>query len=169
MENDFVFNQSEGFRCMGSCANCPFFSRNRQHLSNYVSPFEYEMQAKDFIMNIPRTFFGYDYMGICHTQYEFLQNYLIEYCRRNYPWKKEIYMENNFGQVVLVSDNNTYEKQIKEIFKAAIDIAAEVTRDKNPQQSIMFDGIGLVLADDIKEAVRKVISILEKTTKMNGL
>lgn len=76
-------------------------------------------------------------------------------------------MENNFGQVVLVSDNYTYEKQIKEIFKAAIDIAAEVTRDKNPQQSIMLDGIGLVLADDIKEAARKVISILEKATKMN--
>lgn len=34
-------------------------------------------------------------------------------------------MENKFGQVVLVSDNYTYEKQIKEIFKDAIDIAAE--------------------------------------------
>nr|WP_300807532.1 hypothetical protein [uncultured Acetatifactor sp.] len=44
----------------------------------------------------------------------------------------------------------------------------KVTKDKNPQQAIMLDEIGLVLADDIKEAARKVISILEKATKMNG-
>lgn len=41
-------------------------------------------------------------------------------------------------------------------------IAAEMTKDKNPLVSIMLDEIGLVLADDIIEAVRKVISILEK-------
>lgn len=62
----------------------------------------------------------------------------------------------------MASDSNSYEKIIKEIFKTAIDIAAEVTKDKNPLVSIMLDEIGLVLADDIIEAVRKVISILDK-------
>lgn len=51
-------------------------------------------------------------------------------------------------------------------FKIAIDIAAEVTKDRNPQVSIVFDGLGLVLADDVKEAVRKVISILNKVRRM---
>lgn len=75
-------------------------------------------------------------------------------------------MEINLGQVVLVSNNDTYEKNIKEIFKTAIDIAAEVTKDKSPQISIVFDGLGLVLADNVREAVRKVISILDKARRM---
>lgn len=75
-------------------------------------------------------------------------------------------MEINLGQVVLVSNNDTYEKNIEEIFKTAIDIAAEVTKDKSPQVSIVFDGLGLVLADNVREAVRKVISILDKARRM---
>lgn len=75
-------------------------------------------------------------------------------------------MEINLGQVVLVSNNDTYEKNIEEIFKTAIDIAAEVTKDKSPQISIVFDGLGLVLADNVREAVRKVISILDKARRM---
>lgn len=39
-------------------------------------------------------------------------------------------------------------------------------KNKNPQASIIFDGLGLVLADDVREAVKKVISILDKARKM---
>ncbi len=74
-------------------------------------------------------------------------------------------MESSSGQVVYASDGNSYEKIIKEIFKTAIDIAAEATKDKNPLVSVMLDEIGLVLANDITEAVRKLISILEKCNK----
>lgn len=61
-----------------------------------------------------------------------------------------------------------YEKHIKDIFKKAIDIAAEVTKDRNPQLSIMFDGIGLILADDVNEAIKKVFSILDKANNPVG-
>ena len=43
---------------------------------------------------------------------------------------------------------------------------AEVTKDRNPQLSIMFDEIGLVLADDVNEAVKKVFSILDKVSNL---
>lgn len=163
MYNHFMLNQYNRYGCLGDCANCPFFSRTTYYSSNYNT------HIQDFFKHMPQLIFWHDNNGICHTQYELLQDYLLEYCRKNYPWRMPIYMEVNFGQTVLVSDNYTYENYIKEIFKTAIDIAAEATKDKNPQLSIMFDGMGLVLTDDVVEAVRKVISILEKATKMSGL
>ena len=169
MANNFMLSQYNKSRCTGNCVNCPFFSENARYLLNSISLSDYSTQVNDFWMNMPQTIFGHDNMGICHAHYELLQDYLIEYCRKNYPWKTAIYMEVNFGQTVSVSDNYTYEKYIKEIFKTAIDVAAEITRNKNPQLSIMLDEVGLVLADDIIEAVRKVISILEKATEMNRL
>ena len=162
-----MLNQYNRRRCIGNCANCPFFSRTVYYSPNTMLPPNYGTQVNNFFKYMPHTIFWYDSNCICYARYELLQDYLIEYCRKNYPWKTPIYMEVSFGQTVLVSDNYTYEKHIKEIFKTAIDIAAEITKDKSPQQSIMFDEIGFILADDIKEAVRKVISILEKVTNIN--
>lgn len=163
---------------MGDCARCPFalkpvyntfgsipisnYDRMRYSLhDNYI-----EGVVDDFFQSMPQTIFWHDSNGVCHTQYEWLQECLLKYCRKNYPWETPIYMEINLGQVVLVSNNDTYEKNIEEIFKTAIDIAAEVTKDKSPQVSIVFDGLGLVLADNVREAVRKVISILDKARRM---
>lgn len=133
---------------------------NRMHYTPYDN--HKEKMVTDFWIQKPQTIFWYDNNGVCYTRYELLQDYLLEYCRKNYPWKSPFYLESSSGQAVLVSDSNLYEKIIKEIFKTAIDIAAEVTKDRNPQVSIMLDGIGIVLADDIIEAAKKVISILDK-------
>lgn len=169
-----MLNQNR-YGCTGDCANCPFSQKNTYTLPNTIQTLNYnrmgyapynnhiEAMVADFWIQKPQTIFWHDNNGVCYTRYEWLQNYLLEYCRKNYPWKLPIYMESSSGQVVLASDSNLYEKIIKEIFKTAIDIAAEVTKDRNPQVSIMLDGIGLVLADDIIEAVRKVISILDKS------
>lgn len=173
MDNNYILNHNR-YGCMGNCASCPFLQPityplpNTMQISNYNRmPYTlYDNHMEEMVANfwnqMPRTIFWHDNYGLCYTRYEWLQDYLLEYCRKNYPWKSPIYMESSSGQAVLISDSNSYEKIIKEIFKTAIDIAAEVTKDKNPQVSIMLDGIGLVLADDIIEAVRKVISILDK-------
>lgn len=169
-----MLNQNR-YGCIGDCANCPLLPPKTYTLPTarqtpYYNQMGYapynnhiEAMVADFWIQKPRTIFLHDNYGVCYTRYEWLQDYLLEYCRKNYPWKSPIYMESSSGQVVLVSDSNLYEKIIKEIFKTAIDIAAEVTKDRNPQVSIMLDGIGLVLADDIIEAVKKVISILDKS------
>lgn len=173
MNNKYMLNYNR-YGCMGDCANCPFSQKNTYTLPNtmqspnynrmYYSPYDnhIEEMVTDFWIQKPRAIFWHDNNGVCYTRYEWLQDYLLEYCRNNYPWKSPIYLESSSGKIVLASDSNSYEKIIKEIFKTAIDLAAEMTKDKNPLVSIMLDEIGLVLADDIIEAVRKVISILEK-------
>ena len=51
-----------------------------------------------------------------------------------------------------------------------MDVAAKVTEDTVPEASIIFDGIGLILASDYLEAVHKVLSMFntyEKIIKSN--
>ena len=169
MDNNFILNQYNGRKCMRDCTNCPFFSKVGYPSYNPMFVFDYGKQSDDFLRQLPQTIFWQDSNNICNTRYEWWQDYLLEYCRKNYPWVMPIYIEVDYGKVVRIPDINTYEKQIKEIFKKAIDIAAEATKDKNPRLSIMFDGIGFVLADDVKEAVKKVFSILDKTRKIEEL
>ena len=59
------------------------------------------------------------------------------------------------------------EQRIKEQFKQLLDAAAKTTEDKNPRLSIMFDGIGLVLASDYLEAVSKIFSMFKKLGEIN--
>lgn len=173
MDNNFILNHNR-YGCMRACKNCPFLQKitypvpNTMQTSSYNRmPYTlYDNHIEEIVANfwnqMPQTIFRRDNYGVCHTRYEWLQDYLLEYCRKNYPWRSPIYIELGSGQVEFASDSNSYEKIIKEIFKTAIDIAAEVTKNRNPLFSIMLDEIGLVLADDITEAVKKVISILDK-------
>lgn len=168
MDNNFLLNQYSIHRCMRNCENCPFYSRTNFQLPNSMRTSYYNWQSDNFWIQMPQKIFWQDNNGICHTRYEWLQDYLVEYCRNSYPWNMPIYMEVDYGKVVYISDAYTYENHIKDIFKKAIDIAAEATKDKNPQLSIMFDGIGLILADDVKEAIKKVFSILDKASNPVG-
>ncbi len=161
-------NQYSICKCMRNCENCPFYSRTNFQFPNPTKISYYNWHVDNFWMQMPEKNFWRDNNGICHTRYEWLQDYLVEYCRNNYPWRMPIYMEVDYGQVIYISDAYTYEKHIKGIFKKAIDIAAEITRDKSPQLSIMFDGIGLILADNVKEAIKKVFSILDKASNQVG-
>lgn len=168
MDNNFLQNQNSIHRCMRNCENCPFYSRTNFQLPNSMRTSYYNWQSDNFWIQMPQKIFWRDNNGICHTRFEWLQDYLVEYCRNNFPWNIPIYMEADYGQVLYISDAYTYEEYIKDIFKKAIDIAAEVTKDRNPQLSIMFDGIGLILADDVKEAIKKVFSILDKASNPVG-
>lgn len=59
-------------------------------------------------------------------------------------------------------------QKIRELFKQMLDIAARATEEKNPEMSIMFDGIGLVLASDYAEAVSKIFSMMKTTIKSDN-
>ena len=54
----------------------------------------------------------------------------------------------------------------KAIFKQLLDVAAKATERSDPKTSIMFDGIGLVLADNYIEAVHKILSMFQKYDKI---
>lgn len=59
-------------------------------------------------------------------------------------------------------------KRIRELFKYFLDLAAKATEDKNSELSILFDGIGFVLASDYLEAVGKIFSMLKTREKMRN-
>ena len=59
-------------------------------------------------------------------------------------------------------------QKIREIFKQMLDIAAKTTEEKSPEMSIMFDGIGLVLASDYVETVSKIFSMLKTAIKSDN-
>ena len=46
-------------------------------------------------------------------------------------------------------------------FKRFVDVAARATEDQDPALSIMFDGIGLILASDYLEAIHKTLSMIK--------
>lgn len=54
---------------------------------------------------------------------------------------------------------------IRETFKQLLDTAAKATEDSDPVASILFDGIGLILASDYLEAVHKVLSMFKTYSK----
>ena len=168
MNNNIVSNQYSRYRCMGDCANCPFFLRTTYISPNSMLASNEMKQVDDFLRQLPQAIFWQDNNGVCYTRYEWLQDYLVNYCRKMYPCYMPVYMETDCGQVIYISDIYSYENNIKQMFKKAIEVAAEATKDKNSQLSIMFDGIGLVLADDVKEAIKKVFSILDKASNPVG-
>lgn len=49
-----------------------------------------------------------------------------------------------------------------------MDIAAKATEDKKPELSILYEGIGFVLASDYLEAVGKIFSMLKTREKMRS-
>lgn len=57
-------------------------------------------------------------------------------------------------------------KLIRKEFKRLLDAAAKVTEDTVPEASIIFDGIGLILASDYLEAVHKVLSMFNTYEKI---
>ena len=58
------------------------------------------------------------------------------------------------------------EQQYRQNFKNAIDAASHVTEETNPVASIVFDGIGLLNADNLYEALNKMHSIITKAQKL---
>lgn len=59
-------------------------------------------------------------------------------------------------------------EKIRELFKQMLDAAAKAYEDKNPEISIILDGIGLVLASDYVEAVSKIFSMLKTAIKIDN-
>ena len=58
------------------------------------------------------------------------------------------------------------EEQYRQNFKNAIDAAAKMSENSNPVVSIVFDGIGVMTADNLFEAAVKAVSIIDKASKL---
>lgn len=84
-----------------------------------------------------------------HSSYSALENNYANHWVNNYNLPKQ-----------------QYEQQCRANFKAAVDTAAHVTENTAPIASIVFDSIGLMTADNLLDAVAKILSLIYKAQKL---
>lgn len=142
-----------------NCNNCP--NKNicflqRMPLQNYSEATQY------FVITLPSQFFKFD--NISHrwrADYQGIENQLIV-CYDSW-----YYFIPESKQVVLSPEaqKDSDRKFIRDTFNHLLDLAAKATEDTDPTASILFDGIGLVLASNYLEAVHKVLSMFKTYSK----
>ncbi len=154
-------NERFGGRHTQKCLECPYFwlrYNSLQYSKNTQNFFELYELADLKIVNKNEVYVG---------DYQALEEKIMEFCRKIYMLQYPAQNSNNLKQEILDSFSSYYEKKLKEMLKTAIDMAAHATKKGNPQLSIVFDGIGLIYADNLVEAVDKVISMLDTARKAN--
>lgn len=127
-----------------------------------VSLSNYPEQVQEFVIKLPpNTFVYWDQGRFWNANYFVVQNQLVRY----YDTHNCELIENKKPFLTYEGQRESDRQKIRELFKQMLDVAAKETEDKNPEMSIMFEGIGLVLADDYVEAVNKIFSMLKTATK----
>ena len=140
-----------------SCPNKTVCFLQRMPLPNYPEATQY------FIIKLPSQFFKFDNINLrWHADYQGIENQLIAY----FDYWNYFIPENS--QVILSPEaqKDSDRKFIRDTFKQMLDIAAKATEDSDPVASILFDGIGLILASDYLEAVHKVLSMFKTYSKV---
>ncbi len=99
--------------------------------------------------------------------YQVLEDKIIEYYRKTCMMQYPVQNINDSEQGTFDASIGDYENKAREMLKTAIDMAAHATKKNNPQLSIVFDGIGLIYADNLVEAIDKVLSMLDTALKAN--
>lgn len=141
------------------CSKCGY--RNVCFLRK-VSLSKYPEQVQEFVIKLPgKTFLYQEQERLWYVNYQTIQEQLVRY----YDVHNCELMGNEKPFLTNEEQRENDRQKIRELFKQMLDIAAKVTEEKNPEMSIMFDGIGLVLASDYVEAVSKIFSMLKTAMK----
>lgn len=154
-------NKRFGRKCTERCLNCLYFwlqynslqfHNNTQNFFEQCTMTDLKIETRD---------------GIYYGSYQSLEEKLLKYCRQIYVLPSSFQNGNELEQRTTVFPNGCFDNNVKERLKLAIDLAAQATKSDNPQMSIVFDGIGLIYADNLIEAVNKVISMIDTAQKAN--
>lgn len=125
----------------------------------------YPENVQNFIISMPYAFIGYqDRIRLWYANYQAVQERLVQY----YDFNNCRLLGNENRCFTNEAQKESDRQKIRELFKQLLDIAAKATEDKDPQMSIVFDEIGLILASDYLEAVGKVFSMLKTLNKINN-
>lgn len=125
----------------------------------------YPESVQGFMISLPSTAVRYEipanrwYGNYQVTQDQIIKFYNTYNCRL---------IENEYRHLSLEEQKDRERDKIRKLFKQYIDAAAEDTKDKNPELSIWFVGIGLVLADDLLEAINKIFSLFDRYEKITA-
>lgn len=62
------------------------------------------------------------------------------------------------GQFITPAQNREY---LRSVFHSAVDCAAQLSKEKSPVTSIIFDGLGVLTAGNLFEAAKSVASLID--------
>lgn len=125
--------------------------------------YQYPEYVQNFVISMPQSAFTYhSQTRQWHANYQKIQQRMIQY----YDLNNCILSGNEANYLTSEVQQESDRQKIRELFKNYLDIAAKATEDNYPEESIMFDGIGLVLASDYLEAVGKIFSMFKTLEKM---
>lgn len=123
----------------------------------------YPEYVQDFVISIPYSAYTYQSQTRqWYAEYQEIQEWIVQY----YDVNNCALSGNETGYLSIKAQQDSDRKRIRELFKHFLDIAAKATEDKDPELSIVFNGIGLVLASDYLEAVGKIFSMFKTRVKM---
>lgn len=125
--------------------------------------YHYPENVQNFVISMPQSAFKYQpQTRQWHANYQEIQKQMVQYYDSN-----NCRLSDNVAHYLTIEAQKESDRQkIRELFKQYLDIAAKATEDNNPEVSIMFDGIGLVLASDYLEAVGKIFSMFKTMEKI---
>lgn len=126
--------------------------------------YQYPEYVQNFVISIPPLAFTYqETTRQWHADYKTIQECIVQYYDLN-----NCQLSGNENYRLTIEEQRESDRQrIRDVFKQYLDIAAKTTEDKNPQVSIIFDGIGLILASDYLEAVSKIFSMFKTIRQIN--
>ena len=158
---EYIYNNMLRYRKCNQCTSRDICFLRKIPLDHYPE------NVQNFVINMPQSAFKYEPpTRQWHADYQKIQKQIVQYYDSN---NCEL-LGNNVRVLTNVAQRESDRQKIRELFKQYLDMAAKVTEEKEPELSIMFDGIGLVLASDYLEVVGKIFSMfktLEKI-KING-
>lgn len=124
---------------------------------------KYPEETQSFVIHLPANIFVYNVKNHrWYAQYLQIEKHIIEY----YDSHDCVILENSKFPLSTAAQKDSDRQFIREKFKHFLEIAAKATEDTDTEASIIFDGIGLVLASDYLEAVQKTLSMFSKFDKM---
>ncbi len=125
--------------------------------------YHYPENVQNFVISMPQPVFKYEFQTRqWHANYQEIQKQIVQY----YDLNNCELIGDNARVLTNIAQRESDRKKIRELFKQYLDVAAKATEEKNPELSIMFDGIGLVLASDYLDAVGKIFSMFKTLEKI---
>lgn len=141
------------------CNNC---RRKRDCFLRNMPLRSYPEATQNFVIHLPASIFDlHNTDRRWHADYHRIESQLIAY----YDLYNCFIPQNVQVPLSKEAQENSDRQYIRDTFKNLLDAAAKATEDANPAASILFDGIGLVLASDYLEAVHKVFSMFRTYSK----
>ena len=157
-----MYGQYKSIINLSACNKCKY--KNVCFLQ-HISMQSYSERVQTFLANVLNTSFMYqEDKRLWISNYWSVQEQLVQY----YDVHNCDFIGNKKPFLTNEEQRESDRQKIKELFKQMLDVAAKKTEDKNPEMSIMFEGIGFVLADDYVEVVNKIFFMLKTVIKSDS-